>query len=210
MKKITTALAATAAAATLAAGALAPASAAPSAKPQGDTSLAEVLAADGNRFDHKSQDFDVLERAVLAVLKAKPESPVGLLTQGEERATAFLPTDAAFRNLVLKLTGERPGNERQTFRQVAAAVDVDTLEAVLLYHVVAGKTLVSEKVVASKGEPTTTALGATWTVRVKGGEVRLEDQDTNARDPRVIALDVNRGNKQVAHAIDRVLRPIDL
>ena len=40
----------------------------------------------------------------------------------------------------------------------------------------------------------------------------LKDKDTNAQDPQAVldALDINKGNKQVAHAIDRVLRPIDL
>ena len=40
----------------------------------------------------------------------------------------------------------------------------------------------------------------------------LKDKDKGARDAKVIlsALDLNKGNKQVAHGIDRVLRPIDL
>ena len=40
----------------------------------------------------------------------------------------------------------------------------------------------------------------------------LGDADRDARNARVIkaARDVNTGNKQVAHGIDRVLRPIDL
>jgi len=40
--------------------------------------------------------------------------------------------------------------------------------------------------------------------------VRLTDADRGRRDPRVIATDVNKGNPQVAHVIDRVLLPIDL
>ncbi len=40
----------------------------------------------------------------------------------------------------------------------------------------------------------------------------LKDKDKNAQDPQAMldALDINKGNKQIAHAIDRVLRPIDL
>ena len=41
----------------------------------GKTSLAAVLAADGHRFDKKWGDFDILDAAVIAVLKAKPKSP---------------------------------------------------------------------------------------------------------------------------------------
>ena len=42
--------------------------------------------------------------------------------------------------------------------------------------------------------------------------ITLVDQDRNDRDARVVlkAIDINKGNKQVAHGIDRVLRPIDL
>ncbi|MET8361531.1 hypothetical protein [Micromonospora sp. NPDC005171] len=41
-------------------------------------------------------------------------------------------------------------------------------------------------------------------------QVRLVDADTNDRDARVVSYDVNKGNRQIAHAVDRVLRPIDL
>jgi len=45
---------------------------------------------------------------------------------------------------------------------------------------------------------------------VIGRTIYLQDKDPNARNPRVIVPDVNKGNKQIAHAIDRVLRPFDL
>lgn len=41
-------------------------------------------------------------------------------------------------------------------------------------------------------------------------QVRLIDADTNDRDARVVTFDVNKGNRQIAHSVDRVLRPIDL
>ena len=40
--------------------------------------------------------------------------------------------------------------------------------------------------------------------------ISLRDADTNSRDPRVTVADINAGNKQIAHGINRVLRPIDL
>ena len=57
-----------------------------------------------------------------------------------------------------------------------------------------------------------TALGKHLRVNVPRGTVRLGDADRDARNPRVIkaAKDVNKGNKQIAHGIDRVLRPMDL
>ena len=40
--------------------------------------------------------------------------------------------------------------------------------------------------------------------------VFLVDKDRDAANPYVVVLDVNRGNKQVAHGINQVLRPLDL
>ena len=92
---------------------------------------------------------------------------------------------------------------------------VDTIETVLLYHVVPGKTLTSNKVLKADGAKLTTAQGGKITVKVKtkpSVSVTLKDRDKNAQDPKAVlkALDLNKGNKQVAHGIDRVLRPIDL
>ena len=40
--------------------------------------------------------------------------------------------------------------------------------------------------------------------------VYLIDADRNDRNPRVVKFDINEGDRQIAHAIDRVLRPVDL
>ena len=40
--------------------------------------------------------------------------------------------------------------------------------------------------------------------------VRLIDADRNDGNPRVVAFNINKGNRQIAHAINRVLRPVDL
>src|SRR5687768_16283231 len=78
-----------------------PAQAAPAESARaGNTSLAEVLAADGQKLDKNWEDFDLVEAAVYAVLDAKPSSPVGLLADGKTRLTAFVPTDQAFRSFV--------------------------------------------------------------------------------------------------------------
>lgn len=193
--------------------AVAPAQAASvAAKPGGKTSLATVLAADGMKFDKKGSDFDILEAAVVAVLSAKPNSPVKLLTQGSKRATAFLPTDDAFAYLVRSFKGFKPKTEAKTFEFVTKLVDIDTIETILLYHVVAGTTLTSPRVLAADGSAVTTAIGKKIRVRVEHGKVILVDRDPDARNPRadLSQLDINRGNRQVAHGIDRVLRPVNL
>ena len=85
----------------------------------------------------------------------------------------------------------------------------------LLYHVVPGATIDRKTAVKADGTDLTTALGSTVEVDVRtyctsSAQVRLVDADTNDRDARVVTFDVNKGNRQIAHAVDRVLRPIDL
>ncbi len=214
MKKNLVTLATTVALATAGLGLAGPADAAPGAAKAGDRSLVKVLAKDGAKLDHNWQDFDILEQGVLAVLAAKPHSPVGLLADGSVRLTAFLPTDLAFRQLVRDLTGKDARTEKKTLKKLLKAVDVDTLETVLLYHVVAGKTLTSPKVIAaaSAGTKIETAQGGEVKVVDRKGNITLVDQDPDLGDATVIlnGIDINRGNKQVGHAIDRVLLPIDV
>jgi len=178
----------------------------------GTTSLATVLAADRPGFDRNWRDFDILDNAVRAVLKKNPDSPVALLTKGRQRATVFAPTDRAFRKLVRALTGKAPTRERATFRALAAAAGIDTIESVLLYHVVPGRTLTSAKVVKSDGARLRTAQGGVVVVNVTRKGVRLIDRDPDAPNAKVVPrlLDINKGNRQVAHGINQVLRPIDL
>ena len=195
-------------------GTAAPAVAAdePAQKP-GNRSLAQVLAADGTKLDRNWKDFDLVERAVVTVLEAKPDSAVGVLAKGRTKLTAFIPTDRAFRALAHDLTGQRPATERATWRTLAGLVDADTLETVLLYHVVPGAKVSSKAAAKADGAELETAQGGTLTVNVtKKGAIRLQDADTDDRNARVLprAVDLNKGNKQLAHGIDRVLRPVDL
>jgi uncharacterized surface protein with fasciclin (FAS1) repeats len=190
------------------------ATAGPSSAAQGHRSLAKLLTSDGNTFDKNKNDFDIVTQAVLAVLAAKPDSPVGVLTKGRQRVTAFVPTDQAFRVAAYDLTGRWLVKEKKVFTALAA-LGIDTIETVLLYHVVVGKTLTSDKVLAADGAAVTTAQGGAVTVDVinpNTGLVRLQDLDPDDVDPFTVPklLDLNKGNKQVAHGISYVLRPADL
>jgi hypothetical protein len=40
--------------------------------------------------------------------------------------------------------------------------------------------------------------------------VSLRDADPDASNPYVVQPNINKGNKQIAHGINRVLRPVDL
>lgn len=179
----------------------------------GDRSLAAVLTSDGNRFDRNWRDYDIVTEAVLAVLASRPGSPVAVLADGSTPVTAFIPTDRAFQRLVTSLTGSTPRTEQQAFAAVAG-LGIDTVETVLLYHVVPGATVTYKQALKADGASLQTAQGGAITVDVRGRwwfrQVRLVDADPDARNPRVVAPDVNKGNKQIAHGINRVLRPLDL
>ncbi len=186
--------------------------AAPPAQAAGDTSLAQVLAADGHHFDHRWGDFDIVDKAVSTVLAKKPGSKVAVLADGSVAATAFLPTDQAFKRLVTDLTGKRKHTERAVWRTLARLVDTKTLEAVLLYHVVPGATVTYRQARKADGARLTTALGSKLRVNVTRHGVRLIDADRNDRNARVLPRlrNINKGNAQIAHGVDRVLRPINL
>ncbi len=212
MKRLIGAVAALATAGTV----LAVAPPATAAAPKGERSIVTWVRADGNAFDHNSADFDIVTRAALAVLAAKPNSPVTVLTQGDKRLTAFLPNDRAFRLLAKDLTGRTIRSERAVLNTLVKAAGVDTIEQVLLYHVVLGKKLTSAKVLKADGVRFTTAQGARIRVKVRHAHGRpvitIVDQDRNDRNARVVLkkVDRNKGNKQIGHGIDRVLRPVDL
>lgn len=212
MKRLTATLAAAAVSGTAVLGAALPAgAAAPKEEP-----LVSVLTADGDTFDRDRTDFDIVTEAALAVVGAKPESPVALLADGSVRLTAFVPTDQAFRLLAKDLTGKTIKSEKKIFTSLVELAGVDTIEQILLYHVVPGATLGSKKVLKADGAKLETAQGAKVGVKVRsnheGVSITLKDKDRNDRNARVVlsAIDLNKGNKQIAHGIDRVLRPIDL
>jgi uncharacterized surface protein with fasciclin (FAS1) repeats len=192
----------------------APAAAHTRSSEPGTRSLAAVLTADGNKFDRNWNDYDIVTEAVLAVLAAKPTSAVGVLADGKVALTAFIPTDRAFRNLVGDLTGRWYRSESKVFNALVAAVGVDTVEAVLLYHVVPGATITKKAAVKADGAVLNTALeGATFTVDVKWRwlpVIVLVDNDPDDRNPWIRKFDINRGNLQIAHGITEVLRPANL
>ena len=177
---------------------------------KGDTPLSAVII-DNDEFDTKGQDFDILAEAVLAVLDNNPDSAVSVLTDGDVKLTAFAPNDKAFKKLAKALTGEKV-TEEEAFNAVAG-LGIDVVESVLLYHVVPGKPITAKKAVQADGAKLKTALGKNVKVIVKkkhsdGPVIRLQDKDPSFKDPKVIATDINKGNKQIAHAINNVLLPV--
>ena len=112
------------------------------------------------------------------------------------------------------LTHQWLPSEKAVFGAVAG-LGIDTVETVLLYHVVPGATITKAMAVKSNGAQLTTALGSTIGVRVFDARypiVMLKDQDPDDINPFLNprALDINKGNKQIAHGILFVLRPANL
>lgn len=178
------------------------------AAPLGNNALTNVLNVAEYSFDSNKADFDILTYLILDVLGAKPNSPVSALADGNVALTAFIPTDAAFQKLVTALTGKKLARERKIYRAVRA-LGTNTVEKVLLYHVVVGAPILSGAAVAANGADLTTAEGSTIRVVFNGTALRLRDKDTNRANPNVIlaSVDINAGNNQVAHPIDGVLLP---
>ena len=66
---------------------------------------------------------------------------------------------------------------------------------------------------AKKGANLKTALGLTIHVAVyPGPEISLWDKDPYLRNPRVVLsqVNINIGNRQIAHGINRVLLPLPI
>lgn len=173
-------------------------------------SLATALAADRPGFDRNWHDYDIVEAAVGAVLTAKPNSPVKVLADGSVALTAFIPTDQAFRNLASDLTKKRYSNEKAVFAEVAG-LGINTVETVLLYHVVPGTTIEARTALRSDSAQLTTAQSGKVTVDVRSGKrIYLVDADPDDRNARVVQPDINQGNRQIAHGVSQVLRPANL
>lgn len=199
------AVAALAATALAASTGLAMAPAAQAAKPK---SLADVLLADTKKgqpsFDKNKKDFDILTAAVLTVLDAKPSSAVSVLTKPKVELTAFIPNDAAFLDLAKGL-GVKGKSEAKVTANLAKALGVDTIESVLLYHVVPGTKITAKVAAKSDGAKLKTANGQKIKVDVKKSGIFLKDDGKPF--PQVIATDIKGGKKQIAHVIDAVLIP---
>jgi hypothetical protein len=185
-----------------------PAQAQDEVPPLGINALTNVLNVSQFAFDSDLSDFDVLTYLALDVMGTRPNSPVWALADGNVKLTAFLPTDRAFKKLVKALTGETYVRERKVYKAVRA-LGFDTVEKVLLYHVILGSPILSESAVAASGGSLTTVQGSTIGVVFDGTALTLRDKDTKRINPTVILsrVDINEGNNQVAHPINGVLLP---
>lgn len=151
----------------------------------------EVLIPEGFTLDDPAQpELDLVDTAVSAGLSTLVAAvgAAGLegALRGEGPLTVFAPTDAAFDRLPEGLVAE-----------LLLPENVELLQELLLYHVVAGEVLSSD--LRSFQRVEMLSGDKTWVFKNRRGEVRVNFS-------RVVAADV-RATNGVAHVIDGVLIP---
>lgn len=191
-------------------------------------SVLHLLEADGSRLDPRTNvnwsDYDILERVARIVVEAKPGTPVAGLASASNSWTVFAPSDRAFRILAHELTGTWYHTEGQVIRAIATTVStvfgadelINTLENVLLYHVVTARaTYADAKALAIAETPITTALGSDLRPRYAANvdRVILRDADTSDRNAWVTKRNIEAKDSKdgsIVHGVNLVLRPVDL
>jgi uncharacterized surface protein with fasciclin (FAS1) repeats len=170
--------------------------------------LTEVLNLDNPKFDKSWGDFDVFTSVFLDVWIAKPKSAVSAISDGTVKLTAFVPTDKAFQRLVKALTGKKLKSEKAVADAVMS-LGANTVEKVILYHVVLGDPILSPAALQANGAQLATAGGETLGVQVNGTTINLIDKSDATKNALVILskVDINKGTTQVAHGINQVLLP---
>ena len=174
----------------------------------GTTSLATVLDVSNAAFDSNAGDFDIFTAVFLETWGARPNSPVQAIVNGDTALAAFVPTDGAFRRLVTHLTGKTIKSE-SAVTDAVMSLGALTVQKVLLYHVVIGDPILSPAALQSNGAKLESANGQTFGVRVSGTTITLVDKAKTHTNAVVFLgkVDINKGNRQVAHGIKQVMLP---
>lgn len=170
--------------------------------------LTEVLNLKNASFDNNFSDFDVFTSLWMDVWGQLPESAIQVISDGNTALTAFVPTDRAFQRVVKHLTGKKLKSEAR-IADAVMSLGAKTVEKVILYHVVVGDPILSPAALEANGAKLNAASGQTIGVRVSGTTITLVDKAKKHTNAKVIlsAVDINKGNKQVAHGINQVMLP---
>lgn len=160
------------------------------AKPDRTTITDTVVSISGpSGFDTNPGDFDILRDALGATgLDAKLD--------GRGQFTVFAPPDSAF----LALTGTT--TEQAAFDAVAA-LGLDNVESVLLYHVARGARTAADVVPATRVR----TLNGGFLTKESGSAVL---QDGAGREVPIAAPDAARVSNGVIHVVGDVLLPFAL
>ncbi|MBT8394458.1 MAG: fasciclin domain-containing protein [Bacteroidia bacterium] len=150
-----------------------------------------------------AQDNNIVETAAgsdvhtTLVAAVKAADLVGVLSS-EGPFTVFAPTNDAFAKL-----------PEGTLESLLKTENIETLQAILKYHVIAGKFTASDEIGLVKknnGKATIpTVNGGNLTAMLKDGSVYITD--ANGNSAKVIAADLKNSNG-VIHVIDTVVLPM--
>lgn len=150
-----------------------------------------------------AQSKNIVETAVSSeahttlVAAVKAADLVGVLTS-EGPFTVFAPTNEAFAKL-----------PEGTVETLLKTENIGTLQAILKYHVIAGKFMAADVIGLIKennGSATIeTVNGASLTAMLKDGSVYITDEKGNSAKVTAADLDTSNG---VIHVIDSVLLPM--
>ena len=130
--------------------------------------------------------------------------------------TAFIPNDRAFQVLAADLTGRWYGKEtRSSRRSRTPSASTPSSRSCSTTWFPAPPSPPRRPSRSDDAILPTALSGASLKVDVVSRrlkQIRLVDNDRNDRNPLVDprALDINKGNRQIAHGIVLVLRPADL
>ena len=136
-------------------------------------------------------EIAVADEQFSSVVAALQKANLAETLKGDGPFTVFAPTNDAFAAF-LSSAGFNSLDE----------IPVETLEAVLTYHLVNGANVLSGSL--SNGQQVTSFNGEDFTINIDGGNVSITD--ANERNAKVIAEDVQAGNG-VIHVIDTVILP---
>ena len=175
----------------------------------GTVPLAAALKLDQPAFDSDWHDHDIIVHLLNRVLAEKPDSSLAVLKDGSVPLTVLAPDDFAFRSLA----GYRNGRgiilstEARVYAFIAR-LHIDTLERVLKYHLVPSEVLAAMDLLSSNGLSLPTQEGSPIRVSI-ATSVQLVDVSARNRASLVQLsnLDINKGNRQIAHSISAVLLP---
>lgn len=150
-----------------------------------------------------AQDKNIVETAISSeahttlVAAVKAADLVGVLTS-EGPFTVFAPTNDAFAKL--------PDG---TVESLLKTENIETLQSILKYHVVAGKFMAKDVIgLVKKNNGNAiipTVNGGSLTAMLKDGSVYITDENGNSA--KVIAADLDNTNG-VIHVIDSVVLPM--
>ena len=148
-------------------------------------------------------DFSILLSTVGFIDANLPSSDLVGALSGAGPLTVFAPNNNAFGLLAgdLGFTGDA-SNTADVIAFLTTNVPVETLNAVVTYHVLPGAFTSSD---VANADTLTTLQGGTITPDLP----TLVDNEPDLIDPSLIALDIIADNG-IVHVIDRVLLPVDL